>query len=101
MEGTPQGRGAEQGAAEAAAGDPAGTATVRRPRTVGPRRRKAKSKARGQTSGTTRGQPTVLCQFMGAQAGHHQLVSVVPATDGGDLEDQEDLERRNRELQPD
>ena len=49
--------------------------TVGRPRAARPRRRRnTKSKARGRTSGTTKGDPTVLCRFMGAQAGHHQLI---------------------------
>ena len=37
--------------------------------------------------------PSVLCQLMSAQAGHHQLKSVVPATGGEELEHQGDLEQ--------
>ena len=75
---------------------------VRRPRAAKPRRRrKTKSKARGKTSRATKEGPQVLCRFMGAQAGHHRLMSVVPATDGEDLEDHEDLEQEGGEMQPD
>ena len=69
-EGTLQGRGSEQGAIEAVAGDLAGTAAVRRPRAAkAGRRRKTKDKARRKTKGG----PEVLCQLMNAQAGHRQL----------------------------
>ena len=51
----------------------------------------------------------VLCQLVSAQAGHHQFMSVVPATGGKDQEHQEDLEQscttsqqlRLAEMQPD
>ena len=101
-EGALQGRGAEQGATEAVAGDPAGTAEVRRPRAARARRRKKpKSRARRKTGETTKGGPEALCQLMGAQAGHHRLMSVVPATDGGNLDTCRDLEQLTAEMQPD
>ena len=46
------------------------------------RRWRATKKARAKDgTGATKGTSTVLCQPRSAQAGHHQLMSVVPATD--------------------
>ena len=77
-----QGRDAEQGACPAPERDPASTAKVR---TCLRRRRKPMKKARRKTAAKTtsaRSVPSVLCQLMSAQAGHHQFKSVVPATGG-------------------
>jgi hypothetical protein len=38
---------------------------------------------------------------MSAQAGHHRLMSVVPATDGGNLDTCRGLEQMTAEMQPD
>ena len=54
-----------------------------RPRT----RRKTKTKGGRRAGGTIREAPNVLCQLMSAQARYHQPVGMVPATDGGNLED--------------
>ena len=69
--------------------DLAGTAKVRR------RRNPVKKTRRKTATKTTsaRSVPSVLCQLMSAQAGHHQLKSVVPATGGKELEHQGDLEQ--------
>ena len=75
---------------------------MRRPRAARTRRRKKpKSRARGKTGEMTKGGPEALCQLMGAQAGHHRLMSVVPATDGGNLDTCRDLEQLTAEMQPD
>ena len=47
-------------------------------------------------AGATKGLPKVLCQTMSAQAGHRQPMSVVPATDGGDLGHQAESIQRDR-----
>ena len=60
------------------------------------RRRNPVKKTRRKTATKTtsaRSVPSVLCQLMSAQAGHHQLKSVVPATGGKELEHQGDLEQ--------
>ena len=88
-QGPNQGRAPEQSACPAAERDPAGTAKVRR-------RQKPVKKTRRKTAAKTtsaRSVPSVLCQLMSAQAGHHQLKSVVPATGGKELEHQGDLEQ--------
>ena len=88
-QGPDQGRAPEQGACPATERDPASTAKVRR-------RRKPVKKARRKTAAKTtsaRSVPSVLCQLMSAQAGHHRFKSVVPATGGEELEHQEDLEQ--------
>ena len=101
-EGTFKGGGTEQGAGEVAAGDLAGTAGVRRPRAARSRRgTTTKEKNGGRTADATREKPTVLCRLMGAQAGHHRHMSVVPATDGEDLEQRTDSVQRAWALQPD
>ena len=60
----------------------------------GGRPRPGKGKERGRRGGTTKVAPNVLCQFRSAQARYHQPMSVVPSTDGGDLEDHTDATQR-------
>ena len=82
----PRRRLVRKAANEVAAGGPTGTAGVRRLRAARTRRRSTTKKKDGRRrTGTAKEGPKVLCQLMGAQAGHHQLMSVVPTADGEDL----------------
>ena len=47
-----------------------------------------------------KGGPEILCQLLSAQAGRHQLMSVVTATDGETLEAYEVVVRQEAEIQP-